>query len=357
MIVKPACTAGLRPNPGLDLANGAPAQACFAHPGARRFLGLIAIAALLAIPMAARAAAAAPDTTDNPIWRATHGLLLGLARAGSRLVAVGNEGHILLSDDEAKTWRMAKSPTDELLTAVVFPTPTEGWAVGQDEVVLHSTDSGQTWTQQHFAANSDQALFTIISLAPQHLFTSGAYNLILETQDGGAAWKESKIDNLDDDYHLNCAVARGDDILVTGEAGHAFIRYAGAWTQVKLPYDGSQFACLVGPDGSFYSFGLRGSAFKAEAGAAQWTRLDLGVPYSIFGAANLTNGTMALVGSNGLVMLLDPATGKSTQLPPPTDQALSAVVEGQGGRLITVGNDGVHLIDPASSPVQAGVGQ
>ncbi|MEJ0047963.1 MAG: hypothetical protein WDN04_18960 [Rhodospirillales bacterium] len=62
-------------------------------------------------------------------------------------------------------------------------------------------------------------------------------------------------------------MARGNDVLVTGESGHAFIRYAGAWTPMKMDYDGSQFACLVGADGAFYSFGLRGSAFKAPAGA------------------------------------------------------------------------------------------
>jgi len=349
---KPACRTVFRPL-GYAQFNGAPAQARFAFSGARRFLGLMALTALLAAPAAGRAAAAsAPASsasdTDQPIWRATHGLLLGLARAGTRLVAVGNGGAVLLSDDEGATWRNAKTPTDELLTSVVFPTPTEGWAVGQDGEVLHSTDAGQSWTQQHLSAGSDQALFTVISLTPLHLFASGAYNLILETQDGGATWKDSKIDNLDDDYHLNCAVARGNDILVTGEAGHAFIRYAGAWTQVKLPYDGSQFACLVGPDGSFYSFGLRGTAFKAEPGATQWTKIDTGQPYSIFGAANLINGSMALVGANGLILLLDPATGKVTTLPAPTDQALSAVVEGHNGKLIAVGNDGVHLIDPAS---------
>jgi len=218
MFSKLACPAGFRPLTGFALVNGAPAQARFASSGARRYLGLTAIAALVALQSAAMAAPAIQADTDNVTWRATHGLLLGLARAGARLVAVGNDGHVLLSDDEGKSWRLAKTPTEELLTAVVFPTPTEGWAVGQDEEILHSTDAGETWTQQHIAGDSDQALFTIISLTPQHLFASGAYNLIEETQDGGATWKDSKIDNLDDDYHLNCAVARGNDILVTGEA-------------------------------------------------------------------------------------------------------------------------------------------
>ncbi|MEJ0047962.1 MAG: YCF48-related protein [Rhodospirillales bacterium] len=98
---------------------------------------------------------------------------------------------MLLSDDEGGTWRAAKTPTDELLAAVIFPTPREGWIVGQDELVLHSTDAGETWTQQHMTANADQTLFTIVSIAPNHLFTSGAYDLILETEDG-ATWKEGR---------------------------------------------------------------------------------------------------------------------------------------------------------------------
>jgi photosystem II stability/assembly factor-like uncharacterized protein len=297
---------------------------------------------------------AGPVDTDTPNWRATHGLLLGLARAGTRLVAVGTGGNVLLSDDEGLTWRPAKVPTDELLTSVIFPSSNEGWAVGQDELVLHSIDGGETWTQQHIAPTADQTMFSIISLGGAHLLATGAYNLTLESWDG-STWKDGKVPDTDDDYHLNCAVARGGDVLVTGESGHAFIRYAGAWTPMKLPYDGSQFACLVGPDGGFWSFGLRGSAFKSEAGSTQWTRVETGTPYSIFGATNLADGRMALVGANGLVLLLDPATGKTSIVPPVTDKALSAVVEGQGGKLITVGEDGVHLIDP--SAVQAGADQ
>ena len=54
-------------------------------------------------------AAAAPDT-DQPLWRATHGLLIGIARAGNRLVAVGDRGHVLLSDNNGTSWRLAKKP-------------------------------------------------------------------------------------------------------------------------------------------------------------------------------------------------------------------------------------------------------
>ena len=316
---------------------------------------LTALAQAGAVPASAADVPAAAGNTDTPLWRATHGLLLGITRADTRLIAVGNAGVVLLSDDEGNSWRIAKTPTDELLAAVVFPTPKEGWIAGQDELILHSTDAGETWTQQYIKADADQTLFTIVSIAPQHLFTSGAYDLILETQDG-ATWKESKIDNLDDDYHLNCATARGNDVLVTGESGHAFIRYAGAWTPMKMDYDGSQFACLTGSDGTFYSFGLRGSAFKAAAGSPKWTRIDLATQESTFGATNLADGKMALVGSNGSMRLLDPASGHVTALPQVSEKALSAVAEGKNGKLIVVGEDGVHLVDTAAMGT-AGVGQ
>jgi photosystem II stability/assembly factor-like uncharacterized protein len=300
-----------------------------------------------ALPTGAHAVLPPVADTDQPLWRATHGLLLGIAYAGDRVVAVGNAGVVLLSDDDGQSWRIANTPSDELLTSVIFPTPKEGWAVGQDLLVLHSVDAGETWTQQHFTAGSDQVLFTVVSFSPGHLLATGSYNSVVETHDG-ASWQDSKIANLDDDYHLNCAAARGDDVMVTGEAGHAFVRYAGAWSAMKMDYEGSQFACLLGADGNFYSFGLRGSAFRAQPGAAAWTRIDLGDQQSIFGAARMADGRIALVGANGGVKLLDPASGKVTHLPQVSEHTLSAVVEGRHHQLIAVGDDGVHQIDTAA---------
>src|SRR5687768_9473515 len=55
-------------------------------------------------------------------------LLLDLAFAGQRLVAVGERGHVMLSDDHGATWRQAKSvPTRVLLTAVFFVDSEYGW--------------------------------------------------------------------------------------------------------------------------------------------------------------------------------------------------------------------------------------
>src|SRR4029079_5611384 len=75
-------------------------------------------------------------------------LLNGLARAGQRIVAVGQRGHVLYSDDAGKSWKQATVPVSSDLVAVPFPDATHGWAVGHDGVVLHTDDAGVTWTRQ-----------------------------------------------------------------------------------------------------------------------------------------------------------------------------------------------------------------
>jgi photosystem II stability/assembly factor-like uncharacterized protein len=331
--------------------------------------------AQIAIPTRAAAQttrAAAGPATDTPLWRATHGPLVAIARAGARLVAVGDRGVVLLSDDQGGSWTEVASGSAVLLTALAFISPQEGWAVGQDSTILHTRDAGAHWTIQLSKPKADQALFSVAYLGPgtggAHLIATGAYALALETQDGGRHWDSVKLPAMDDDYHLNCALGLegGAGLVITGEAGHAFIRRDGVWAAMKLPYDGSQFGCLAGRGGAIYSFGLRGSLFVAHPGppnpaspppaslppaplALQWTRIPTGEQRSLFGGTALADGTFVLVGGNGLVLHVDPASGTSRIVPAPTSDTLSGVAPAADGAWVLVGNDGVHLLDPRAA--------
>jgi len=319
---------------------------------ARTVLRRAAIAALACCAGAhfARAAALDPPDTEQPLWRATHGVLLAVTQAGARLVAVGDRGTILLSDDQGATWTQAPSGTTELLTSILFVSPTEGYAAGQDSIILHTTDAGAHWTQQMKAEASDQALFSLASLGGTHLIASGAYALMLETTDG-AHWTPVKLPNLDEDYHLNCVMAHDQEVVTTGESGHVFMRLAAGWKPIPVPYQGSLFGCLAQPDGTFYTFGLRGSLFASTPQVTAWTRIETGEQRSIFGGAALTSGLVAFVGSNGLMMVFDPKTNKLRHLPQVTGATLSGVTEIAGGKWAVVGQDGVHIVDP-SAPVE-----
>src|SRR5690606_9884464 len=81
--------------------------------------------------------------------RAQHSLQLAVSRAGNRLVAVGERGVVLLSDDDGRNWHQAENvPVSVTLTDVHFVSATHGWAVGHSGVVLHSADGGETWQRQ-----------------------------------------------------------------------------------------------------------------------------------------------------------------------------------------------------------------
>src|SRR5262245_33110933 len=59
-------------------------------------------------------------------------LLVDGERFGSRIVAVGDRGYIVISDDQGKSWKRAKAPPAPLLTALDFLDDQVGIAVGHD---------------------------------------------------------------------------------------------------------------------------------------------------------------------------------------------------------------------------------
>ena len=73
------------------------------------------------------------DPLDLPALKmeaAQFGLLLDVERAGDRLVAVGERGHILYSENQGKDWIQADVAARAHLTAVNFINDKLGWAVG-----------------------------------------------------------------------------------------------------------------------------------------------------------------------------------------------------------------------------------
>src|SRR6185436_20591620 len=57
-------------------------------------------------------------------------LLVDAERFGNRIVAVGDHGYIVISDDFGKSWRRAKAPVAPLITALDFLDDTLAIAVG-----------------------------------------------------------------------------------------------------------------------------------------------------------------------------------------------------------------------------------
>ena len=94
-----------------------------ARPAWRAAFPALIAAMLLAgtgLPALAEQQAGQLYAIEVPVEKIASTLLLDVASAGSRLVAVGQRGHIIYSDDQGKTWVQAKVPSRVLLTAVFF---------------------------------------------------------------------------------------------------------------------------------------------------------------------------------------------------------------------------------------------
>ena len=62
--------------------------------------------------------------------------MIDIERAGERLVAVGERGHVLYSDDRGENWQQGKMPFRRMLTGVHFTDSRHGWAVGHQSMIF-----------------------------------------------------------------------------------------------------------------------------------------------------------------------------------------------------------------------------
>lgn len=113
---------------------------------------LVLVAASMAVSwplsLSAQDANVASQLPSIKSKKASESLLQDIIRNGDRLVAVGERGHIIYSDNNGKSWQQADVPTRAMLTAVYFVSAEKGWAVGYDGLVLNTADGGKTWAIQ-----------------------------------------------------------------------------------------------------------------------------------------------------------------------------------------------------------------
>jgi photosystem II stability/assembly factor-like uncharacterized protein len=289
---------------------------------------------------------AAPATAAEPVSlpaASVRQLLLDIAPAGARLVAVGERGRIFLSTDRGETWQPAAAPGEATLTAVHFHDDRHGWAVGHDAVILRTEDAGATWVLVHQAPAEYRPLLDLWFEDENHGFAVGAYGLCLETRDGGRRWQRRTL--LPEDMHLN-AIAGGPDgrLYVAGEAGTLLRSDDGGrrWRKLASPYRGSFFGVLRLPDGNPLVFGLRGKAFRSPDGGKRWLPVDTHGEAALQGGAVLADRSVVLVGNDGTVLVSRDGGRRFAPRHQGLRQAFAAVTA-SGASLVLVGEHGVTL--------------
>lgn len=276
---------------------------------------------------------------------AERSLLNSVINVDGRLLAAGEHGVIVFSDDAGESWSQADNSSSTLITGLAFSNKNQGWAVGHDGVLLKSQDTGESWqlvfegsklnqlrvsALEQAIANEEDAIvkdeltiqlddarfaledndvLPLLNLAfvdEQMGFAIGAYGMMIQTRDGGENWQYigHRLPN-PEGLHLNRILhLQGETLLLVGESGFASMsRDLGeTWQLLESPYDGSFFTAAQ-TDG-VYLFGLRGNGYQLNLNDGQWQKVATNSRATINAATQFDSGNRAvLVGQGGAIWL------------------------------------------------------
>lgn len=272
-----------------------------------------------------------PAVIDRPAVSsplAERSLLTAVSAQGQQVVAVGERGHIVVSQDGGNTWQQAASPVSVTLTCVQMVDASQGWAGGHGGVILHTADGGRTWVKQLDGRGVIAALERSAELTPalrelaqqwtgegpdkpfldlhfsdaRRGLAVGAYGMAFATEDGGKTWQSlmHRIPN-PENRHLYTIAVRGETVYLAGEQGMLLraVVPQGVFERLPSPYGGSFFNLAVAPNGALLALGLRGNLFRSEDDGRNWARVDTGSRHSLTSSTVLPDGTLLLVDEAG----------------------------------------------------------
>lgn len=266
--------------------------------------------------------------------------LTAVTTSAKRTIAVGQRGHIAVSDDDGQNWQQASVPVSSDLVAVSFVGDRHGWAVGHGGVVLHSWDGGLNWELQLEGNQASRLILDYYSdksrggalenaqmlLDREELLLSyggtqplmavhftdektgyvvGLFNRILKTVDGGKTWEPwlHRIDN-PNELHFYSIGADDQALYVTGEQGMVWRLGKGEQSFVATPtgYDGTLFGS-VSNGRTLIAFGMRGSVYRSVDAGATWQRVEVNTQAGITAGVYLEAGQFVLGSLAGEIAL------------------------------------------------------
>ena len=355
----------------------------------RPFLKFLAASALGAVLPTARAAVPTTGVADPGRFDAltlpailsskASGLaMLALVRAGKRMVAAGERGTVLLSDDDGKTWRQALVPLSVTLTAMHFIDARQGWAVGHLGVVLRTVDGGEHWAVQldgrqaaRIALESAKrfedgttlsAAQALVEDGPDKPFLDvyfenertgyvvGAFNFAFRTDDGGKTWNSLmyRLEN-PKGAHLYAIRRVGQNLFIAGEQGLLLRSSDGQrFVAIAPPSKGTYFGLVAGQGGELLVYGLRGRAFLSTDAGNTWAEVETGTRASLSAGLLLDDGRFLLASQSG-ELLVSREGGKAFRVINSAALPVTALLQAANGRLALATLRGIRNVGLASA--------
>ena len=126
------------------------------------------------------------DKTGRVQSSAATGLLGVYFTDNNTGTVVGNDGVILRTTDGGQNWTPQTSGTINQLRAVWFADANTGTVVGDLGTILRTTDGGQNWVSQ--TSGVSELLLGVSFTDPSNGTAVGQLGTIVKTTDGGQTW-------------------------------------------------------------------------------------------------------------------------------------------------------------------------
>lgn len=313
------------------------------------------------------------------------------ASAGPRVLAGGEEGLIVYSDDEGKSWRQAQVPVSGTITDIAFASPQVGWATGALGVVLKTQDGGKSWvkqldglgeialmnvaTQAYVAAqppNSDAAdratrrdqilagqgpdkpMLSLLPVSESEIFAFGSYRFAEYSTDGGDSWADWSFHIIDPtgySHNIYGAAAIGGAYYLVSEESLIFRSTDGGQSFPMLAQPGGQggatfFGICDTGDGGLLAYGVAGEMYLSNDQGKSWTQPQFTGTSNVNAVISLANGAVLLAGDAGGGLWYSRDHGKSFTLGVRNSIMSINALQPMGGlRFLLVSSIGVFPVD------------
>lgn len=330
-------------------------------------------------PAAASSGYRALDEAAIPVKFPDKAILLGVALAGHRLVAVGEHGIIIYSDDNGRSWHQSQVPVSVDLTDVAFADAQHGWAVGHYGVILKTDDGGVNWVQElngiqvnnlalaaaklamadndpapgtplamrraaAFAAGGpDKPFLSLLVQNAEDVTVFGAYRIAVRTTDGGKTWVDWSLHVGDAlSHNLYDVAAAGNAIYLAAETGLVFRSADGGntYSGVTAPTNSTLFGTLVLGPNDVFVYGVAGAAFRSSDAGKTWHAVNLGTGSNLVAALKLSSGQILVATEDGRLMESNDGVSTFTYATA-VPMAIFDLAQAASGDVIAVGDGGV----------------
>ncbi|RKX71658.1 hypothetical protein DRP53_00810 [candidate division WOR-3 bacterium] len=221
------------------------------------------------------------------------------------------------------TWELLTVPTEDDLLGLFFLDPQYGWVVGKNDLILFTSDGGESWEKQN-STTTNYDLYDVVFVDQNHGWICGwspysGFGVILGTTNGGRSWRlqagtgQASYTEGIDFYDQNYGWAVGYDIfssasqvLLTTDGGSAWQDYTLSFNSYLKGVD------FIDPQRG-YACGNYGMVLKSTDGGHSWNRISPGGGQTFYElkAFDTTNIIVA-----GDTMILTTDGGKTWQIRP-----------------------------------------